>query len=181
MKTTRVFESAFKKLYGKPCWGVWKGIGSFLTFNFGKPHLVIREPIVASAEASKKVRECLARRGANVKGDWRLWIYCCAWEVLSNGKKVAQSESSDNRIKRAADILTGQKLVRFTIVPRGLRCIFEFDLGGILKTKPFSRTHEQWLLYEPTGKVLVLRADKRYSHHPANRPDKDKDWKCIEL
>ncbi len=54
------------------------------------------------------------------------------------------------------------------------------DLGGVLKTHPFSRTHEQWLLYEPTGKVLILRADRRYSHHPANRPEGQNAWRPIQ-
>jgi hypothetical protein len=76
--------------------------------------------------------------------------------------------------------MDGEKLVRFTLVPRGLHCTFEFDLGSILVTKPFSRTHEQWMLYEPTGKVLTLRADKRYSHHPSDRADNQKDWKPIQ-
>jgi hypothetical protein len=165
MKTSRVFESVFRKLYGKPCWDVKQGYGSFLTFNFGKPHLVIREPIVASANASKSVREDLAMRGALAKGDWRLWIYCCRWEVLFHDKQIAHSDSSDKRILRATRTLNGQNLVRFSIEPRGTRCTFEFDLGGVIKTRPFSRVHEQWLLYEPGGKVLVLRADKRYSHH----------------
>jgi hypothetical protein len=180
MKTTRVFKSAFKKLYGKPCWGVKQGLGSFLTFEFGKPHLVIREPIVASPKASKKVRETLAMRGANIHGEWHLWIYCCTWEFLLHNKQIAHSESSDKRILRATRTLNGQKLVLFSIEPRSGRCTFEFDLGGVLETRPFSRTHEQWLLYEPSGKVLVLRADKRYSHHLGSRPDSEKDWKPIQ-
>ena len=180
MTVSPVFESVFRKLYGKPCWSVKQGHGSFLTFEFGKPHLVIREPIVASVEASKKVRENLARRGAHARGDWHLWIYCCAWEIFSNGKEIAHHESHDSRIMRAANILNGQRLTQVSILPPGLKCIFEFDLGGVLKTHPYSRKDEQWLLYEPTGKVLVLRADKRYSHHPSNRPDNEKDWKPIQ-
>jgi len=159
---------------------VWKGIGSFLTLYFGKPHLVIREPISARPGASNKVRANLATRGAYVEGDWHLWIYCCSWEVLFNNKRLAHSESSDSLIMRAANFLNGQKLVRFSILPRGTRCVFEFDLGGILKTWPYSRTDEQWLLYEPTGNVLVLRADKRYSHDSSNRPEDETDWKPIQ-
>jgi hypothetical protein len=181
MKVTSVFERAFAKVYGKTCWGVWKGIGSFLTLNFGKPHLEIREPIVARPGVSKRVREGLARRNAVVKGEWGLWIYCRTWEVFFNDRQIAHSESSDTRIMRAADFLYGQKLVRFSIVPRGTRCVFEFDLGGVLKTRPYSTTDEQWLLYEPTGKVLSLRADKCYSHHSSNRPENQTDWKSIQL
>ncbi len=180
MTITRVFESVFEELYGKPCWGVKQGFGSFLTMEFGKPHLEIREPIIASTGASKKVRASLAKRGAYVHGDWHLWIYCCAWEVLFNDKQIAHSESSDNRIKRATNFLDGQKLLRFSIVPRGMRCTFEFDLGGILKTWPYGRRHEQWLLYEPSGKVLTLRADKYFSHDPSNRPENKTDWKPIQ-
>jgi hypothetical protein len=180
MNVTPVFEISFARVYGKPCWGVKQGYGSFLTMEFGKPHLVIREPIVASAKASEKVRANLATRGAYVRGDWHLWIYCCTWEVLFNGKQVAHNESSDSRIVRAANFLNGQKLVRFSLVPRGTRCVFEFDLGGVLKTWPYSRTDEQWLLYEPTGTVLVLRADKRYSHSRSNRPEDQEKWKSIQ-
>ncbi len=156
------------------------GYGSSLVFNFGKPHLEIREPVVAGPKASKRVREFLARRSARVKGDWVLWIYGCDWEIFRNGKRFLKSSSPDERIERAVRFLDGEKLVRFTLVPRGLHCIFEFDLGTILKTTPFSRTHEQCLLYEPTGKVLSLRADKRYSHHPSNRADNQKDWKSFQ-
>jgi hypothetical protein len=180
MPVSPVFERTFAKLYGKPCWGVKQGHGSFLTIEFGKPHLEIREPIVARAGASKKVRAGLARRGAYVVGEWHLWIYCCAWEVLLNGGQLAHSESSNSRIMRAANFLNGQKLVRFSIAPRGTRCIFEFDLGGVLKTWPYSRTDEQWLLYEPNGKVLALRADKRYSHAPSDRPEDQINWKSIQ-
>jgi hypothetical protein len=179
MRVAPAFENAFRKLYGKPCWGVKQGIGSFLTFEFGKPHLVIREPIVASPGASKKVREGLARRGANVHGDWHLWIYCCDWEVLFREKRVAHSESSDKLIACAAAFMNGQKLVRFSLAPHGVRCTFEFDLGGLVKTRPNSRTHEQWLLYEPKGKVLVLRADGRYAHHGSRRPESQAVWKPI--
>src|SRR5882757_6558379 len=107
MKITKVFESAFKRLYGKPCWGVKQGHGSSLTLEFGKPHLEIRDPIVARAGASKKVRASLERREVYVHGDWHLWIDCCAWEVLLNNKQLAHSESTDVRITRAANFLSG--------------------------------------------------------------------------
>jgi hypothetical protein len=180
MKVTPIFKRSFAKVYGKPCWGVKQGHGSFLTLEFGKPHLEIREPIVARAGTSRRVRAGLARRGAYIHGDWHLWIYCCAWEALLDDKQVAHNESSDSRIARAADFLNGQKLVRFSIAPRGTRCCFEFDLGGVLKTRPYGRNDEQWLLYEPTGKVLTLRADRRYSYHSSSRSEVKTGWKPIQ-
>lgn len=149
MKIDPVFDTVFSRLYGKPCWSVWKGIGSFLTLNFGKPHLRIREPIAAHPGASKYVRESLERRNAIVKGDWRLWIYCCDWEVRNKGRLIGRSSSSDKRIEQTARFLNGEKLVHFTLLPKGVRCVFEFDLRTVLETKPFSKNHEQWLLFEP--------------------------------
>jgi hypothetical protein len=180
MNVSPVFERAFAKLYGKPCWGVTQGYGSSLTLEFGEPHLEIREPIVAGPRATKRVRAILAKRGAVLHGDWHLWIYCCDWEVTHKGKRIGSSASSDAQIQCAAHALNGEKLVRFTLLPRGMQSIFEFDLGGVLKTSPYSKKDEQWLLYEPTGKVLSLRADKRYSHVPRNRPESKTKWRSIQ-
>lgn len=173
-----VFERIFRKIYGKPCWGIKQGYGSFLTFEFGEPHIVIREPIMASKTASQKVRRGLARRLVFPHGDWHLWIYRCDWHVLARGKRIGGS-STDAKIRRAADFLNGQKLTRFSISPRTLRCVFRFDLGGSLMTRPFDKKREQWLLYEPSGNVLTLRADGRYRHARSDVPDRENDWKPL--
>lgn len=180
MPVARVFESVFRKLYGKPCWGVKQGHGSFLTFEFGKPHIVVREPVVAEKNASSKVREVLAERRVFPRGQWHLWLYCCDWEVLSRGKRVGDS-STDTKIRRAAELLNGQKLVRFFIQPQKLSCVFEFDLGGTLKTGPYDKTGEQRLLYEPTKKVLSLRADGRYRYIRSGRAGDGSDWKLLQV
>ncbi|MGA9884476.1 MAG: hypothetical protein WBQ34_12220 [Candidatus Acidiferrales bacterium] len=176
MASASVFQRVFRKVYGKPCWGVKQGYGSFLTFEFGKPHLVVREPIVASKSASLKVRRALARRQAHPRGQWHLWIYCCNWKVLSHGKRVGDN-STNVKIRRAAKLLNGQKLTGFSISRGKLECVFQFDLGGTLITRPFDKRLEQWLLYEPSGRVLVLRADGRYKYARSDVPESDGDWK----
>lgn len=179
MPVARTLETAFRRIYGKPCWGVRKGHGSFLAFEFGVPHVVIREPIIAARNVSPRIREALGRRRAFTRGQWHLWIYCCSWQVLSHGRKFANSDSSETKIERAAELLNGQKLVRFSIAPRKLQCTFEFDLGGTLKTHPYDNESEQWLLYEPSNKVLVLRGDSRYKYVRADAPDSEKNWKPL--
>jgi hypothetical protein len=179
MPVARILESIFSQIYGKPCWGVKKGHGSFLTFEFGKPHIEIHEPIVTSKNASLRVRKSLARRRVFIHGQWHLWVYCCDWEVLFRGKRVGGS-STDAKIHRAADFLDGQKLVRFSVQPRKLQSVFEFDLGGTLKTLPFDKKREQWLLYGPGNRVLVLRADGFYKHVRSDAPDNRKDWKPLQ-
>lgn len=179
MRVAPDFERAFRKVYGKPCWGVRQGYGSFLTLEFGKPHLVIREPFVASRTASKGVREALVHRDAHARGEWHLWIYCCDWEVRSKGRRVGDSITSA-KIQKAAAVLNGQKLVRFSIQPRTLHCQFDFDLGASLKTRPFDSESEQWLLYEPSHRILALRADGRYRHGRSDRPENETEWKPVE-
>lgn len=171
-------ETVFAKLYGKPCWNVTKGLGSFLTFEFGKPRLEIREPRKPKPDASPAVKRAMARRRINVRGEWHLWIYCCDWGVF-DGDQLIGDCSRTRRINRAAALLDGQKLMNVEIIPRGCRTVFEFDLGGILETKPYNRTDEQWMLFDPSGKVLTLRADKKYSYTPSDPCDTDENWKFI--
>jgi len=164
---------ALRRLYGLPCWNVERGYGSFLTLEFGRPNLRVREPRESTSKL-KRVRNLAARRLVYVRGDWHLWIYCCDWAVLEGSRLVGDSDSK-RRIDRAARFLNGQKLVSARLIPRGMRSVFEFDLGGRLQTQPFDRSSEQWLLYEPNGNVLNVRADRRYSYGPGDRhPDRQR-------
>lgn len=178
MNIDPIFRRIFKKLYGKPCWGAKPGYGSFLTFEFGQPHLQIREPTTTVKKASRRVREVLGSRGVYVRGEWHLWIYCCDWEIFWKGKRVANSQSS-RTYEKGVHALDGQKLIRFSLQPRGLHSTFEFDLGGVLVTRPYDRKSEQWMLSCPTSKVLTLRADKRYTFHASNRARDAGPWKSI--
>ena len=164
------FDQSFEKLFNKPCWGVKRGIGSFMTFEFGEPHLQIKECIISNK----------LRRLAHVRGDWHFWLYCCDWRVLDESNKVVGDCSSKKGIDRAARFLNGQSIIAAKLVPRGMRTYFEFDLGGYLETNPYNRTFEQWSLYEPNGKVLTVRADKHYSYQSGNTPPEKTKWLQIE-
>ena len=176
MHVASMFDRVFNKIYGKPCWQVRAGHGSFLTFEFGRPHLEVREPVAAAAAA--RVQAGLARRSIVVHGDWHLWIYCCEWEVFSRGKRVADS-STRTKIRRAVDILDGQKLTQFSILPRKVECVFRFDLGTVLRTHPYDRESEQWMLFEPSHKVLVLRGDGHYKHTRSDIADDSGKWNTV--
>src|SRR5262245_11898529 len=116
---------SFSKLYGKPCWGVKRGYASFLTLEFGRPHLVIREPRRITDDVSPRVRNLFARRLVVVRGDWHLWIYSCDW-VVRDGSKVIGDSSNARRIDRAAAFLSGQKLSSISLRARGARTRFGF-------------------------------------------------------
>jgi hypothetical protein len=140
--------------------------------------LRLREPYRSSAK-SKRVRAAAAARLATVHGDWHLWIYCCDWAVFEGERLVGDSRSKQS-IDRAARFLDGQRLVKAWVVPRGMRSVFEFDLGGRLETKPSDRAREQWLLYEPNGNVLAIRADRKYSYGPGERHPSAERWLAID-
>jgi hypothetical protein len=154
-------ERSFSKLLGMPCWGVSRGFGSFLTLEFGAPRLIVREPVVTSTEASPRVKRVLAKRSVHVRGDWHLWIHSCEWRVQAQGKLIGDW-TTPRRIQRAARELNGQSLQEVTVGRRGAATRFAFDLGAELETKPYDRSGEQWLLYEPDGTVLTWRADRKY-------------------
>src|ERR1700730_15266743 len=69
MESDAIFDRIFKMLYGKPCWNVKPGYGSFLTLEFGKPHLQIHEPRKPRPDASLTVGSLLSRRHPH---SWRL-------------------------------------------------------------------------------------------------------------
>jgi hypothetical protein len=176
MDIVPIFHKVFRELYGEPCWNVKPGYGSFLTLEFGKPHLEVREPSVASKDASGKVRRLLARRSIFVHGEWHLRIASCAWEVLSNGKHVGNGSTKPS-MRRAADLLDGQKLTRFSFLPEKAWSVFEFDLGATLRTVPYDRKSELWVLHTPTQKALTLRADRRYQYMRADLPEDRGLWR----
>jgi hypothetical protein len=146
--------------------------------EFGMPHLDVREPTVASKDASARVRRALSRRSIFVHGEWLLWIYCCDWEVISKGKRIGDS-STRLKIRRAAECLDGQKLTRFSLAPQKVRCVFEFDLGATLRTLPYDKGSEQWSLYTPLHRVLSLRADRRYRYARSDVPGDEGAWKSM--
>jgi hypothetical protein len=80
-------------------------------------------------------------------------------------------------MRRAADLLNGQALIQFSFFPKEVHCIFEFDLGATLKTVPYDRKGEQWVLHTPDQKALTLRADRSYQYTRADRSRDRGLWK----
>jgi hypothetical protein len=98
--------------YGTPCWNVKPGFGSFVTLEFGRPHLVVNEPrsATALAGASRRVRRRLTRRRVCVRGRWRPWIYCCDWEARVGGA-IRGDSSSARRRASGGEALDGLRLL----------------------------------------------------------------------
>lgn len=176
-----IVDDIFNPILGKPAWNVQYGIGSFLTFEFGDPHLVIREPREAKPGASRSVQRHLARRWIRVRGAWHLWIEHGEWRAYNLGKIIGDSNSSKRILKKIASQFDGQALVRASVSEQADTC-FEFDLGGILEVFPgtpdveLPEMNDQWSLFEPTGKVFTLRFDGYYCHKSGQKLICPEDW-----
>jgi hypothetical protein len=80
-------------------------------------------------------------------------------------------------MQRAANALDGQKLIRFSFLPKTRECIFDFDLGSTLRTAPDDSKGEQWVLLTADHRALTLRADRRYQYIRADLPHGRGLWK----
>jgi hypothetical protein len=69
--------------------------------------------------------------------------------------------STKLRIRRAADLLNGQKLTRLLLAPQTVRYVLKFDLGATLRTTPYDQESEQWSLGNHS--VLCLPGDRRFN------------------
>ena len=163
----------FKPLYGKYCWNAQKGYGSFLTFQFGEPHLEVRE----KDRVRNGVKEHI--RSVDVYGSWHLWIYMCDWAIIAQNQIIATQSSKAKIIHRAMYRLDGQILVQMEI-HADCSTIFTFELGDRLETKPnrdeYGIESEQWHLYEHPGNVFTLRADGKFFCGPGTTKSGEEVW-----
>lgn len=151
-----------------PSWNVQRGYGSFITFEFGRPHLK-NWGIRKHKRKGKNVLPASCRL-VYVHGDWHLWIYCCAWFVSQDGKAIAHSESSNDDIDRACAFLRGQKIRGIAVLRGTGKTVFSFDLGGAMVTCPSSaETTDQWMLSCPNNKVLSFRSDGYFAYTSRRR------------
>jgi hypothetical protein len=176
----RIIRQHLSKIYNTPCWGVTQGYGSMLFFEFGEPHLRIREPLEVSHSSAPWIRRLFSLRSARIRGDWRLTIYGCTWAIYSDGKEIATDTSTRRKIAKALAIVNGQALVDVAEGPRRGRWLFKFDLGASIETKRFDRRTEIWLLFEPSGFTLAVRGDAQYRYTPPGVAIRDSKWKPFE-
>jgi hypothetical protein len=176
---------SFAAIYERPCWSARQGHGSFLTFEFGAPRMEVNEPRATRWRIGPRTHVPVQRRMVTIRGAWHLWIYCCTWSIRLGRREVAHADSTSVRIARALTLLDGQALKRVDVSPVDARTTFTFDLGCTLHTWPYDTEEdregplEQWLLFEPSGDVLVVRADGRFTHEPGSVSPAKKNWQPI--
>ncbi len=175
-------ETSFAPMLGQPSWLVRQGHGSFVTIEFGDPELAIGETRSRTVRLPERGPLTLTTRSAAVHGAWHLWIYCCLWSMQANEVELAHSESDDVTIARALRFLEGQALSEVQVDRESGATKFDFDLGCALATRPAppgtytNDPVDQWMLYQPSGIVLIVRSDGHYSEVPRDQPDGATIW-----
>jgi len=169
-------HKAFRPLIGLPAWSVRRGHGSFLTLEFGSPRPDVHQPHRGPRLVGNTVVERIVRReGPAPRGEWHLWIYLSSWSVHRNDHVVGTSDGPLEAIDSAAAVLEGQALRKVEVLSAPLTTLFHFDRDSTLWVTPYevaaAEPEELWLLYEPEGMVLTLRADAHYSHVPGDSTD----------
>ena len=148
----------FAPFIGQLVWQVRRTHGSFLTMEFGVPHLAVRDPTVASPSTSRKVRRNLQRRHITVTGDWHFWVQYGDWTISTADGVLTSDHPWGSEFDECLPDLEGQGLVS---VDRGVRersYAFRFDLGGILEIWPSTEiADDQWSLYSLGRQYCHLR------------------------
>lgn len=148
-------------LLGQKPWNASLGHGSFITFDFGRS--IPQKP--AKSPKANPSRD---------RGEWRIWIYSCAWRIEQHNTVLAGSNDSKEKMASAIKRLEGASLNSVEFTSPSLDTVFQFEEGLILRT--FSIDFEEcdhWLLFVPPNNVLVLGPGESWSFRSAGHPSPD--------
>lgn len=129
----------FIPFIGQMVWQVRRGHGSFLTMEFGMPHLAVREPMTARLDSSEKAKRNLQRRHATVTGDWHFWIQYGDWRISTSHGVLTSQHPPGSEFDECLLDLDGQKLSSVEPGNAEASCAFSFDLGGIFRNSAVNR------------------------------------------
>ncbi|MEV6211815.1 hypothetical protein [Kitasatospora sp. NPDC051914] len=129
-------------LLGQRAWNVRRGIGSFVTCEFGRP----LPP---------------DDRG-NVHGEYHLWIMMAAWRLETADQVIVGSE--DQGLDQALHRLEGRPLTEVLIRPPALETRFDFaglrlEVFPIHRRDPEEGECDHWSLWLGDGDVLVAGSE----------------------
>ena len=147
--------NVFSPLLGEISWSVKLGHGSYVTIEFGQPHLHIREPIKTTSGG--RVGELLSQRKVSIVGDWHFWIQDTDWRA-TNGDKQCDSNSTSNEIEKVLSGIDGQRLVSAEVKSGVLE--LNFDLGALISIFPSQEPDlDLWTLYRFQSEHVSCRSD----------------------
>lgn len=123
-----------ESILGKKAWGVSLGVGSFLTFEFGRP----------------------IPSGKKIHGEFHVWIYNCAWRIQQLDKIIACSEDERDTISNSIKCLENLSLSKIDLFQYGFDTIFRFENNILLYLFTcYTNDYESWILYTPQEVITI--------------------------
>jgi hypothetical protein len=125
----REIRELLQQLVGQLVWLAKRGHGTFITIEFGEPHLVVREPIKSKSEMPRVVR-LLARRQVFIHGDLSLFIQDSRWSISTKDRTVGLDTSETEVAEMLRDV-DGQRVTAVNFAEADTT--LEFDLGATVR------------------------------------------------
>jgi hypothetical protein len=152
MKDSQAITDLIRALIGKSPWGLRRGVGTFLTMEFGAPE----------NDSSGKV----------VHGEWHLWLYNCNWRIEARDTVLVSSEYESTTIDLALPRLELDSIRQAEVSNPSLNLSLHFSSGVRLLTISSSAGHdqEQWMLFMPDGNCLTTFGDGSFEIKDRNEP-----------
>lgn len=164
----------FAPIIGLLAWQVRRGYGSFLTIEFGTPHLSVTEPIVPSPDTSERVQRHLKRRRVFVSGDWHFWIQYGQWKLATDDGVLDSSDPPGSSLDECLSGLEGQRLLSVYVEEATNSWTLAFDLGALLKIWPSSEIPDDlWSLYVWNGDIISCQNDGKLATERRNAPERE--------
>jgi len=133
-------------ILGQKAWGVTRGVGSFLTMDFGQPM-----PATKPNEKSSR-------------GEWHLWLYICAWRVQQGESVIVGSEDEQAKIDTAIQCIEGCALQSFELMTPALDAVISFENDIVLRIfGMYTEEMDSWMLFTP-DKVITVGPAGQWSY-----------------
>ena len=150
----------WKPLIGQLVWSVHRGMGTFLTMEFGSPHLSVREPVSVTLDHTARVLRNLRRRRVYIVGDWHFWVQYSDWKLSTAGAILEHRSPIGSPLDECLNDLDGQRLLSVEAGSGTNSWVFKFDCGGVLETWPSTEIPDtQWSLHSWNGDIAAYQSD----------------------
>lgn len=153
---TELASALFQNLVDTKPTRVKLGHGSFITIDFGRD---ISE--VYNTRTGPKTR-CY--------GEWRFWIYMCAWRIDRGSVPIAGCEDSREKIEICLTELAKRELKEVIILNNAFdaKFIFEDDIELHLFSF-YTQERDQWMLFTPEKKVFTAGPGCEWSYSDSDK------------
>lgn len=151
-------EGIVSGLLGQKAWRVWKGVGSFVLFEFGKP--------------ITHTYNTPTGKQSYTHGEWHLWAYCCDWWLGIGTEVIVTADDDPEMITLLIQRMENVALESIELIPPLLETTLHFENGLDFHILPsnYVENSDDWMLFLPNDYVLVIGPNGSWSCEHSGRP-----------